>query len=275
MEVLLRKCMNKIIYIFLFFLFALEIRATESLSYEQKNIKDILLDISEKIESLEKIFLLPKNLFIENGDASIALVELDKLRVKLKNLEGEIEKIEYNLTSQLGHIRKNLEIISIHLKEYDNSFELENGKIISSTNKRNNTYEKFDLTQLDDYHSLKRAKVYIENSEFDNAKAIFKDFLKNFPNSSLLPEVFFYLAETYYNTTDWKLAANSYLESFSLDPKGDFAPQALFGLAISLGALEEFDQACLTLEEVNLRFPGQKMVSAENILESKKLLSCY
>ena len=84
--------MNKIIYIFFIFLVAFEIKATENLSFVQKNIKDILLDISEKIESLEKTFLLPDNGFIEDGDASIALVELDQLRVKLKTLEGEIEK---------------------------------------------------------------------------------------------------------------------------------------------------------------------------------------
>ena len=275
MEIPLRKCMNKIIFIFLFFLFALEIRANENLSVEQKNIKDILLDISEKIESLEKIFLLPENGFIEDGDASIALVELDKLRVKLKNLEGEIEKIEYNLTSQLGHINKNLEKISIQLKKNDNSFGLGKHNIIPSINKKNDNNEKIDLSQLNDFQSLKRAKIYLKNSQFDNAKAIFNYFVKNFPNSTLLPEVFFYFAETYYNTNDWKLAANSYLESFSLDPKGDFAPQALFGLASSLGALKELDQACLILEEVNLRFPGQKMVSAENIMETKKLFSCY
>ena len=103
--------MNKIIYIFFIFFVAFEIKATENLSGERKNIKDILLDISEKIESLEKTFLLPDNGFIEDGDASIALVELDKLRVKLKNLEGEIEKIEYNIASKLGHINKNLEKI--------------------------------------------------------------------------------------------------------------------------------------------------------------------
>ena len=267
--------MNKIIYIFLIFFVALEIKATENFSIEQKNIKDILLDISEKIESLEKTFLLPDNGFIEDGDASLALVELDKLRVKLKNLEGEIEKIEYNIASQLGHINKNLEKISILLKQFDNAFELEKGNIIHDINKKDDTGEKIDYSQLNDFQSLNRAKIYIENSEFENAKAIFENFVKNFPNSTFLPEVFFYLAEAYYNTDNWKLAANSYLESFSLDPKGDFAPQALFGLAISLGALKQFDQACLTLEEVILRFPGQKMVSTENILETKKLLSCY
>ena len=275
MVVLPRYNMTKIIYIFFIFLVALETKATENMSLEQKNIKDILLDISEKIESLEKTFLLPDNGFIEDGDASIALVELDKLRVKLKNLEGEIEKIEYNISAQLGHINKNLEKISIFVKKFDNSFELEKNYIISDIDKKENTGDKIENGQFNDFQSLRRAKIHIENSEFENAKAIFKNFIKNFPNSTFLPEVFFYLAETYYNTDNWKLAANSYLESFSLNPKGEFAPQALFGLAISLGALKQFDQACLTLEEVALRFPGQKMVTRENILETKKLLSCY
>ena len=113
-----------------------KLKATENISLEQKNIKDILLDISEKIESLEKTFLLPDNGFIEDGDASIAIVELDKLRVKLQNLEGEIEKIEYIIASKLGHINKNLEKISILLKKFDNSFELEKNYIISDIDNR-------------------------------------------------------------------------------------------------------------------------------------------
>ena len=138
--------MKKIIYIFFIFFVAFEIKATENLSGEKKNIKDILLDISEKIESLEKTFLLPDNGFIKDGDASTALVELDKLRVKLQNLEGEIEKIEYNISSKLGHINKNLEKISILLKKFDNSFELEKGNIIYDINNRDKTVEKIDYS---------------------------------------------------------------------------------------------------------------------------------
>ena len=275
MEVPPRIYMNKIVHFSLFFLFAFKIQATENLLPDQKNIRDILLDVSEKIESLEKIFLIPDNGFIEDGDASIALVELDKLRVNLKKLQGNIEKIEYNLIFKLKNINANFEKISILIKKFDESFELEQDIINSNINQKDDNYEKNDLSQLNDFQSLNRAKIHIENAEYDNAKFILKNFVKNFPNSIFLPKVFFYLAETYYNTNDWKLAANSYLESFSLDTKGDFAPKSLFGLAVSLGALKEFDQACLTLEEVNLRFPGQNVVSAENIIETKKLLSCY
>ena len=266
--------MYKIKYLLLILVFAYNAVLAEDFSIHKKNIKDILLDISEKIESLEKTFLLPDNGFIEDGEASNALIELDILRIKLKKLEGELEKIEYNLSFEINSINKNLEKISITLQKFDNSFVLDNQNNKSQIKQNKVTYEETKTNQLNDFESLKRAKIHITNSEYDNAKSIFKNFISNFPNSSLLPEVFYNLAETYYKTDDWKLAASTYLESFSLNPKGDYAPKALFGLAVSLGALKEFNQACLTLEEVNLRFPGQNVVSIENITETKKLLSC-
>ena len=266
--------MYKIKYVFLILIFSFHAVSAENILASKKNIKDILLDISEKIEGLEKTFLLPDNGFIEDGEASTALIELDILRIKLKKLEGELEKIEYKLASQINSINNNLKKISATIQKFDNSFVLDNKYNEFSSNQNQETYEDTDTNQLNDFESLKKAKIHIINSEYDNAKKIFKNFVTNFPSSSLLPEVLYNLAETYYRTNDWKLAASTYLESFSLDPKGDSAPKALFGLAVSLGALKQFNQACLTLEEVNLRFPRQNVVSIENINETKKILSC-
>ena len=101
--------MSKIKYILLIFVLAFHAISAENLSTDKKNIKDILLEISEKIEGLEKTFLLPDNGFIEDGEASSALIELDILRIKLKKIEGELEKIENILSSQISSINKNLE----------------------------------------------------------------------------------------------------------------------------------------------------------------------
>ena len=196
------------------------------------------------------------------------------VEIKLKKIEGELVKIENILSSQISSINKNLEKISATIQKFDKSFVLEDTKLKFNINQNQVTYVDTDTNQLNDFESLKLAKKNLTNSEYDNAKIIFENFVKNFPNSSLLPEVFYNLAETYYKTDDWKLAATTYLESFSLDPKGDYAPKALFGLAVSLGALKQFNQACLTLEEVNLRFPRQNVISIENINETKKILSC-
>ena len=266
--------MYKIKYVFLILIFSFHAVSAENILASKKNIKDILLDISEKIEGLEKTFLLPDNGFIEDGEASTALIELDILRIKLKKLEGELEKIEYELASQINSINENIKKISETIQKFDSSFVLDNIYKEFNSKQIQSTYEDTYTNQLNDFQTLEKAKIHINNSEYENAKKIFKNFVTNFPNSSLLPEVLYNLADTHYRTNDWKLAASTYLESFSLEPKGDNAPKALFGLALSLGALKQFNQACLTLEEVNLRFPGQNVISIQNITETKKLLSC-
>ena len=239
--------MYKIKYVFLILIFSFHAVSAENFFASKKNIKDMLLDISEKIGSIFTFSVFS---------------------------EGELEKIEYKLASQINSINENIKKISATIQKFDNSFVLDNIYKESNSKQIQSTYEDTNKNQLNDFQTLEKAKIHINNSEYENAKKIFKNFVTNFPNSSLLPEVLYNLADTHYRTNDWKLAASTYLESFSLDPKGDYAPKALFGLAVSLGALKQFNQACLTLEEVNLRFPRQNVVSIENINETKKILSC-
>lgn len=51
-------------------------------------------------------------------------------------------------------------------------------------------------------------------------------------------------------------AARAYLEAFSSDPNGSNAPEALYELGRGLGRLGQTNEACVTLEEVGVRFPG-------------------
>ena len=51
-------------------------------------------------------------------------------------------------------------------------------------------------------------------------------------------------------------AARSYLEAFSGKPDGPMAGQALVKLGQSLADLGQVPEACVTLAEVGVRFPG-------------------
>ena len=168
--------MSKIKYVLLIFVLAFHVVSAENLSTDKKKIKDILLEISEKIEGLEKTFLLPDNGFIEDGEASSALIELDLLRIKLKKIEGELEKIENILSSQISSINKNLEKISVTIQKFDKSFVLEDTKLKFNINQNQVTYVDTDTNQLNDFESLKLAKKNLTNSEYDNAKIIFEFF---------------------------------------------------------------------------------------------------
>ena len=127
---------------------------------------------------------------------------------------------------------------------------------------------------ISDLDIVQQADLFFKKGMYEKAITNYEKLIEENPNSSLLPEAFFKLAESQYKMDEWQKAAASYLEAFSLEPKGPFAPRALFGLAVSLGAFKKFDQACLTLEEVQLRFPSQALVSETEIQKAKQLLSC-
>ena len=60
-------------------------------------------------------------------------------------------------------------------------------------------------------------------------------------------------------------AARAYLASFTGDATGETAPNALFELGAALGRLGQVDQACITLSEVSVRFPGGDLVAPAQV----------
>ena len=245
---------------------------------KQSHLRGTLDLLNRRISSLQSIFLSPKNIYIETGDAANALVQLQELGENLKIIEGRVEIMEYQIDLQLSEI--NLLIgeiknkIGMGLHEYD--------KDRASNNKQLNQelFLENDNPMLEGYSSLSKNKILetadnaFENGDYERAKTNYKKYIDKFPDSPRLPEVFYKLAKLNYKTLKWKEAANAYLEAFSLKPKGKLAPSTLIGLSKSLGALKEFEQACLTLEEVQLRFPDQRAISSEQIKQLKKSFGC-
>ena len=66
--------------------------------------------------------------------------------------------------------------------------------------------------------------------------------------------------QSFENMGEMANAARAYLDSFSGTPDGPKAPEALYKLGTSLGALGQQSEACVTLGEVGSRFPSSDMV---------------
>lgn len=93
------------------------------------------------------------------------------------------------------------------------------------------------------------------------AKAIilFGAFLADFPGGPLSVDAMFHLGEAQSQLGQHRQAAQSYLDTFTADPQGDRAPYALLRVGTSLGHLQQVPQACQTLQEVILRYPGHSV----------------
>jgi len=108
---------------------------------------------------------------------------------------------------------------------------------------------------------FERAQAALAESDFRGAADQLAAFVATYPGSPLTSEANYLRGEALSGlglTTD---AARAYLEAFSGNPAGPRAPSALFKLGASLGRIGQTQDACLTLAEVNVRFPGNPAVA--------------
>jgi tol-pal system protein YbgF len=84
----------------------------------------------------------------------------------------------------------------------------------------------------------------------------FKDFLHNYPSSSLADNAQYWLGEAYYVSHDYDSAAGAFRGVLKKWPDSHKAPDALLKLGFTQFAQKQFPAARATLEEVTKKYPG-------------------
>lgn len=109
-----------------------------------------------------------------------------------------------------------------------------------------------------------RAMTAYESDDFASAATLFETYTETYPGGALSAEAHFWRGESEAAQGAWNLAARAYLASFSGAPDAPRAPQSLLRLGTSLQELGQTEEACLTLAEVEIRYPG-----APSVLEAR------
>lgn len=108
-----------------------------------------------------------------------------------------------------------------------------------------------------DYEAAKQA---LSEGSHQAAAEKFASFTQAYPGSPLATQADFYRGKALAGLGDTREAARAYLAAFTGNPTGEIASSALFELGSALGQLGQVDQACITLSEVGVRFPGLPIV---------------
>lgn len=108
----------------------------------------------------------------------------------------------------------------------------------------------------------------------DNQKAadLFATFVRTYPDGPLTAEAQFRQGQAQEALGQWKAAGRSYLDVFNADPQGPLAPKALLRLASSLAQDNNRPMACLTLAQIDSRYPGSEV--AGDVAAQRQALSC-
>jgi tol-pal system protein YbgF len=106
-----------------------------------------------------------------------------------------------------------------------------------------------------------RARSAYEQGDYAEAARLFEAFTQTYPGGPMSAEAHFLRGQSEAQQGAWSRAARAYLDSFTSDTQGTRAPAALLNLGTSLGQLGQTDEACLTLGEVAIRYPGDPAVA--------------
>lgn len=190
--------------------------------------------------------------------------ELQRLTSKSEELEFRVNRITVDGTNRIGDLEFRLCELEAgcdisQLGDTPSLGGVDNGAGVPSATPAPATGG--PSVAIGERNDIERAQEALASGDFRSAADQLAAFGTTYPGSPLTAEAEFLRGEALEGLGDMTEAARAYLASFSGDATGPKAPEALFKLGASLGAIGQTQDACLTLAEVNVRFPGNPAVT--------------
>jgi tol-pal system protein YbgF len=190
---------------------------------------------------------------------------LQRLTARTEELENRIERVVADGTMRIGDLEFRLvELEGGDLAALGETTTLGGEGAVAVPDPDNDPGHGGELAvgEQDDFD---RALAAYDEADFLTAIALFEAFNETYPAGPLSAPAHLYRGLSLEQLGENADAARAYLNAFSVNPDGPEAPAALVQLGLSLNMLGQPEQACVTLAEVALRYPGDAMVErAEN-----------
>lgn len=197
-------------------------------------------------------------------------IELQRLTSKTEELEFRVNRITVDGTNRIGDLEFRLCEVTPGcdigaLGATPSLGGVDSAAVVPTP--QNPTENSGPALAANEQSDFTRAQEALASGDFRSAADQFAAFVQTYPGGPLSAEALYLRGEALESLGDVSGAARAYLDSFSGDPDGTVAPDALFKLGVSLGGLGQTTDACVTLNEVLVRFP-----SAPAVLESQSAM---
>jgi tol-pal system protein YbgF len=101
----------------------------------------------------------------------------------------------------------------------------------------------------------------LRGGDYVQASRGFRTFIQQYPDSTLTPNAYYWLGESYYVTMNYPVALEAFQHLLSQFPKSEKAPDALLKVGYSQIELKQTDAAKASLQAVASKYPGSKAAS--------------
>ncbi len=202
-----------------------------------------------------------------SGGGSV-LARMDSIEQQLQMLTGKTEELEFRIgqvvndgTNRIGDLEFRLvELEGGDVSQLGETTTLggDFGELPTAETPDNGPSTELAVGEEADFQ---RAFAALEAQDFRAAADQFVAFSQTYPGSPLEAEAHLRRGEALEGAGVVTDAARAYLESYSGYPQSRTAPEALFRLGSALGKLGQTNEACVTLNEVEIRHPGTEFIA--------------
>ena len=231
--------------------------------------------LQKRLLILEKEILDLKMKNVVEDKFEWQFLKMTEIENDIKKLHNRFEILENNYYKELKNLKASiLNSNTSNLEKIEGSKEnIQTETEIQPSIESSASLENLEVSSREEELYMRALELF-ERGQINLAEQHFSEFIESYPTSIKLSAALFWRAETRVKDENWIGAANDYLESFTINPDGDIAAKTLFGLGVSLGAIGEKEQACLTLDEVGSRFENIERSLLVEIVKAKNLLNC-
>lgn len=200
------------------------------------------------------------------GTEGTVLERVDSLEAELRRLTAQVEELMFRVerivadgTNRIGDLEFRLvELEGGDVSQLGETSTLGGGDPGSTTVAiapvtTDPGTEEMAVGEEADFQAAKEA---FEAGDFEVAAEGFASFIETYPGGPLTAQAHFYRGESLSSMGVWNKAARAYLNAFSGEPGGPVAARSLLRLGVALDRIGQREEACLTLNEVPVRFPG-------------------
>jgi len=205
---------------------------------------------------------------------------INDLRDEMRKLRGGLEKGQYDAQKMIA------DLAEAHWKSLERTFQNNQDRIVrieqylgmepseklvaSDTEQDEGAKGKLEVEETHE-ELYARAKQLFDKGEYENAREVFRSFLKQHPKSKRGDNAQFWLGEIYYREKWYEKAILEYQKVIENYPKGNKTPSALLKQGFSFLNLDDKANARLILKELIRKFPDSNEANvAKNKLKTLK-----
>ena len=243
----------------------------------------------------QRLSVLENRMLTGDPAAERLMQRMDALESSQRTLTGEVERLRHErdslqldiqaLAAEIASLQSLADEMRLHLKAVD---------AVASQNPTERIYgggrfgggvyaggssipgpptiigETDTFSAVNDVTQLARlGQDKMREGDFAAAQTAFSQYLEFNPEAADRGDVYFWLGETYFVKGGYADAAEAYIASMRLAPKGPYAPEAMVRLAGTARAMGKTQMACQTLAS----FPSEYPNAGEDVRQKARVES--